>query len=217
MVAFVCNSEEKLLVEKKVWKIVEWPACRNVTATWAFIGICNYYGAWIKNFSLVAGPIFRLFLHSHMTSKGLLEQKGKRRQVEFVWGAQQEKAMEKLKTALSSAPALKPLVYMLGDVRFVREIVLGVDACGLGFEVILQEEDQESRPHLVRYKNGRWTPVETQHDAVNLEGRGLLRAIKTFATIPTGFSFCSRSTCASQCTSWINLHRIYRGLSSDAG
>ena len=42
--------------------------------------------------------------------------------------------MEKLKTALSSAPALKPLVYMPEDDGFVGGIVLGVDAGGLDLE-----------------------------------------------------------------------------------
>ena len=46
---------------EKVRKIVKWPACRNVTEAKAFIGICVYYRTWIKDFSLVAEPIFRLF------------------------------------------------------------------------------------------------------------------------------------------------------------
>ena len=45
--------------------------------------------------------------------------------------------MEKLKAALSLAPALKPLVYTPEEDGFVGEMVLGVDACGLGFGAIL--------------------------------------------------------------------------------
>ena len=69
--------------------------------------------------------------------------------------------MERLKTALSSAQALKPLVYKPEDDGFVREIVLGVDLCGLGFRVILQQEHRETRRHVGRYEHGLWTPVET--------------------------------------------------------
>ena len=39
IVAFVCDSEGRLPVAEKVRKIVEWPACRNVTEARAFIGI----------------------------------------------------------------------------------------------------------------------------------------------------------------------------------
>ena len=82
--------------------------------------------------------------------------------------------------ALSSAPALKPLVYTPDDDGFVREIVLGVDECGLGFGAILQQEDGENRSHPVSYESGLWTPAKTRYDAVKLECRGLLRALKKF-------------------------------------
>jgi hypothetical protein len=42
-------------------KIIKWLACRNVTEARAFIGLCVYYRAWIKDFSVVAEPIFRPF------------------------------------------------------------------------------------------------------------------------------------------------------------
>ena len=64
IVAFVCDSEGRHPVAEKVRKIVEWRACRNVTEARAFIGICVYYHPWIKDFSVVAEQIFRLFRHS---------------------------------------------------------------------------------------------------------------------------------------------------------
>ena len=84
---------------------------------------------------------------------------------------------------------LKPLVYRPEDDGFVGEIVLGVDACGLGFGAILQQEDQESRRHPVRYESGLWTPAETRYDAVKLECRGLLRALKKFHYYLYGVQF----------------------------
>ena len=119
IVAFVCDSEGRHPVAEKVQKNVEWPAWRNVTEARAFIGICIYYRALIKDFSVVAELIFRLFRHSHMTLKAPPEKKRKRKEVEFIWGAKQERAMEKLKTVLSSAPALKPLVYTPEDDSFL--------------------------------------------------------------------------------------------------
>ena len=169
IVSFVCDSEGRQPVAEKVRKIVEWPACRNVTEARAFIGICVYYPAWIKDFSVVAEPIFRLFCHNHVTSKAPPEKKRKRKEVEVLRGAEQEKVMEKLKTALSSAPALKPLVYTPQDDCFVGRIVLGVDACGLGFGATLQQQDRKSRRHPVRYESGLWTPAETHYHEVKLE------------------------------------------------
>ena len=76
--------------------------------------------------------------------------------------------MEKKKTALISAPALKPLFYMKEDNGFVGVINVGVNACGLGFGVILQQEDQASRRHPVGYESGLWTLVETRYNVVKL-------------------------------------------------
>ena len=52
--------------------------------------------------------------------------------------------MEKLKIVLGSAPALRQWVYTPEDDGFVGGIILGIDACGLGFVAILLQEDRES-------------------------------------------------------------------------
>ena len=80
IVAFVCESEGRPPVAEKVRKIVEWPACRNVTEARAFIGICVHYLAWIKDFSVVAELIFRLFRHSHVIPKEPPQKKRKRKE-----------------------------------------------------------------------------------------------------------------------------------------
>ena len=59
---------------------------------------------------MVAEPIFRLFRPSHLTLRALPEKKRKKQEVEFVWGAEQENATEKLKRVVCLGPALKPLV-----------------------------------------------------------------------------------------------------------
>ena len=86
---------------------------------------------------MVVERIFQLFGHSHETSKAPPEKKRKRKEVEFVCGTEKQNAMEKLKLALSLAPALKPMVYTPEEDAFVERIILGVDACGLGFGAIL--------------------------------------------------------------------------------
>ena len=80
--------------------IVECPTCRNMTEARAFIGIGVYYRVWIKDLSVVAEPIFRLFRHRHVISKALQEKKRKRNEVQFIWGAEQEKALGILKQGL---------------------------------------------------------------------------------------------------------------------
>jgi hypothetical protein len=90
IVGFVCGSKGRSPASSKVVKILEWPPCRNVTEAKAFLGICVYYRIWVQDFSIVAEPIYRLF------KKG----------VKWVWGSDQEAAMDALKLALTTAPAL---------------------------------------------------------------------------------------------------------------
>ena len=45
---------------------------------------------------------------------------------------------------------------------------------------MLQQEDEQGRRHPSRYESGLWTEAETSYDAVTLECRGLLHALKKF-------------------------------------
>ena len=53
---------------------------------------------------------------------------------EFKWGKEQQKAMDLLKNALVSLPALRPIVY---EGENTGKIILGVDASLAGFGAIL--------------------------------------------------------------------------------
>src|SRR5947209_14344340 len=108
IVAFVCDAEGLHPEAEKVRKVVEWPPCRSVTEAKAFIGLCVYYRAWNRDFSVVAEPIFHLFRRGRSSGGDLAhgaektgEEKG------FRWAQEQERAMEGLKAALVSTPALK--------------------------------------------------------------------------------------------------------------
>jgi hypothetical protein len=202
IVAFVCDTNGRHPVAEKVQKIVDWPACRNITEARAFIGLCVYYRAWIRDFSIVAEPIFRLFRRGRVTASNALGETtapvkkgrtwGQKQEVgvdEFTWGPEQKAAMKSLKEALITAPALMPLAYVPEEDGFVGGVVLGVDACGLGFGAILQQLDRSGRRHPVRYESGLWTPTEARYDAVKLECRGLLRALRKFRYYLYGIQF----------------------------
>jgi len=69
--------------------------------------LCVYSRIWIKDFSTIAEPLFRL----------------SRKDVEFYWWEEQQIAMDELKKALTSAPALNPI-----DYESEGKIVLSVDS-----------------------------------------------------------------------------------------
>jgi len=44
----------------KVKAILEWPIPKNVTEIHSFLGLCNYYRRFIKNFAQIAKPLHKL-------------------------------------------------------------------------------------------------------------------------------------------------------------
>ena len=61
IVGFVCGAEGRSPDNAKVIKILEWKPCSDIGEARAFIGVCVYYRIWIKNFSIIAEPIYYLF------------------------------------------------------------------------------------------------------------------------------------------------------------
>ena len=74
----------------KVKGITDWPTPRTVKQVQAFLGFCNFYRRFIKNFSDVARPLFDL------TKKG----------VAFLWTQSQTTSFQTLIHAFVTAPVL---------------------------------------------------------------------------------------------------------------
>jgi len=77
--------------KEKVKAILDWPIPTNVKEVQSFIGLCNYYRLFIKDFAKIANPIHKLT----------------RKNVQFIWGKEQQKAFDKLKQLFTSAPILR--------------------------------------------------------------------------------------------------------------
>ena len=159
IVGFVCDSDGRSPETAKVIKILEWPSCRDVSEVRAFIGVCVYYRIWVMNFVIIAAPIYRLLKNGEP----------------FVWGEEQETAMDTLKLALTTAPALKPLDYS----SLAGEIILAVNSSLKGWGATLSQVNPETgKRHPSRYESGLWTESESRYDATKRECRGLLKALK---------------------------------------
>jgi hypothetical protein len=159
VVGFVCSAEGRRPDSTKVIKILEWRSCQNTEEVRAFIGVCVYFRIWIIGFSMVAASLYSLL----------------RKNVVWKWGEEEEHAMDQLKLALTSAPALVKLDYTEGHL----EIILGVDASLKGWGAVLMQLDTEGRRRVARYESGRlWNDAEQKYDATKRECRGVLKALR---------------------------------------
>jgi len=61
IVGFVYRVEGKTPNSMKVIKILKWKPYADIREARAFIGVYVYYWIWIKDFSTIIKPIYRLF------------------------------------------------------------------------------------------------------------------------------------------------------------
>jgi hypothetical protein len=74
----------------KVSAVANWPEPENKKELQSFLGFCNYYCRFIKDFSEIARPLYDLT----------------KRDVLFSWGVQQQHLFKTLKAAIISNPIL---------------------------------------------------------------------------------------------------------------
>jgi len=75
---------------KKLEAVLSWPEPTTVKQVQSFLGFGNYYRRFIKNFSLIASPLF------HLTKKG----------TDFDWNEECQKSFDRLKKLLTTTPIL---------------------------------------------------------------------------------------------------------------
>ena len=86
----------------KIEAVTAWPQPTKLKEVQAFLGLCGYYRKFIKNFSHLAKPLYRL------------SQKDQK----FIWDDSCQLAFEELKSALTSTPVLS---YPRSDGMFILD------------------------------------------------------------------------------------------------
>jgi hypothetical protein len=159
IVGFMCDEDGRRPVPKKVQRILDWPTPRSLRETRAFVGTAVYYRIFIAGFASITAPLFQLF------------KKGK----VFKWTDECAAAMLQLKAALVKAPVLTVLDFSEGGLR----MELGIDASTtVGWGAVLSQYKDDGKLHPARYESGVWSDPERKYDALKLECRGLIKALK---------------------------------------
>ena len=118
-----CTIDGRLPDQSRVEKIVNWGPCKDLTDVRAFIGTIGVCRLFIKNFAHRAHHLVKL------TRKG----------VEWEFGREQQTAMDDLKQALLTSPALRPINY-----KSDSPVILSVDTSYLAIGFILSQCDTKN-------------------------------------------------------------------------
>jgi hypothetical protein len=154
-----CTPEGRLPDTEKVSKILDWPIPTTVKEARGFMGLCGTVQIWILGFSELAKPITRLW----------------RKDEPFVWGEEQDKAFEKLKERICSAPAMRSI-----DYTSANPMILLVDSSFMAVGIILSQIDDEGKRQPAHYGSLPMGDTESRYSQPKLELYGLYRALRHF-------------------------------------
>ena len=162
-------SEEGIsLSEIDIKAVLDWPVSRNTREVEQFLGLANYHRNFIKNFSRIAVPLYRL------TGKN-----------PFVWSEAQQYAFEDLKVALTSAP-------VLGLPNNSDPLILDTDASNyaIGGELIQIQNGEE---RVIAYASYALTPEQINYCTTRKELLAVVRFTRQFRHYLLGRQFLIRT------------------------
>ena len=151
-------SKEGLSVDpKKVQIIKDFPRPRTQTEVRSFLGCCNYYKKFCKNFAMIARPLNKLLM----------------KDVSFAWTDETEDCFQNLKEILTTAP-------ILAFPDFDRQFIVYTDASHTAIGYILGQRDERGKERVVAYGGRALRGAELRYTITEKETLALVEACKTY-------------------------------------
>lgn len=141
---------------EKIRVIKEWERPRNLTEVQSFVGFCNFYRRFIKNFSRVLRP--------------LIEMSKKEFKISFNWTEHCQKAFDHIKTVVTSAPVLR-------HYNPTKKAIVEVDSSDYVHGGVMSQYDDEDVLHPVAFFSRKLTPAECNYEIYDKE---LLAIVSAF-------------------------------------
>ena len=138
----------------KISTVTQWPTPTTVTEVRSFLGLCNHFRKFIKDFASIASPLYTL-------TKGK-----KTAPLKSVWSTIHTAAFEELKSALTSQPVLR-------HVNISQPFELVSDASLVGTGAVLLQEGQP-----VAYTSKKFSSAEKNYTTTEQEMLGVVRALQ---------------------------------------
>lgn len=159
---------------EKVRTIAQWPAPQTKTDVRSFLGLANYYRAFIHDFAEIAAPLHTL-VHDKLPEH-------------IPWHAEHQRAFDALKHALTHAPVLRTYDRDLKCTVVVTDASSSRAAIGA---VLMQDDGAGPRP--VAYFSRKMTSPEQRYTTREQELLAIKEALKHWKHYLLGISFTIHS------------------------
>lgn len=154
--------------------VFDYPVPKNVKEVHRFVGLASYFRRFIRNFSIIAKPLYELL----------------RKNAVFRFGPEENYAFTTLKECLVTKPVLT--IY---SPKLKTE--LHCDASSSGFGAILLQKQPNGFFQPVFYFSKRTTVQESRYHSFELECLAVVYAIKRFHVYLSGIAFKIITDCDS--------------------
>lgn len=152
----IVSAESVTTDPEKIVAIKDWPIPHSKKKLRSFLGFCSYYRKFIKRFSSIAKPLYKLTEN----------------QMKFFWGEESQHAFERLKQILTSSP-------ILSFPREEGEFILDTDASNFGIGSVLSQK-QDNNEKDIAYFSRTLNKAERNYCVTRRESLAIVDSITPF-------------------------------------
>ena len=142
---------------RKVQVILDWTRPTTLKQVQSFIGFCNFYRRFIRNFSHITKPLHKLA----------------QKDFKFEWTSACQTAFDEMKKAITSAPVLR---HFDRD----REAILETDSSDYVNAGILSQYDDDGVLHPVAFYSKNLAPAECNYEIYDKELLAIINGLETW-------------------------------------
>ena len=152
---------------EKVRAIIDAPVPRDMKQLQSFIGICNYYSRFIKNFSSKFGPLYALL----------------KKNTPFQWTEEHQKCFNLMKNLFKHDHFLK--IFDAG-----KETMMECDSSGYGVGAVLFQRDSPDHQWMpVEFASRSLNPSERNYSNLEREALSVIFGVTKFRRYLLGMPF----------------------------